>query len=67
MLVQKCKRRRKRDNYRTNPAIHRKELFEKGGAFFSLSKFNENQIECRFELLCGVDLIDAANLRLAKE
>ena len=67
MLVQKCKGRRKRDNSRTNPAIHRKELFEKGGAFFSLSKFFENRIEYRFELLCGVDLTDAANLRLAEE
>ena len=67
MLVQKCKGRRKRDNSKTNPAIHRNELFEKGGAFFSLSKFFENRIEYRFELLCGVDLIDAANLRLAEE
>ena len=67
MLVQKCKGRRKRDNSRTNPAIHRNELFEKGGAFFSLSKFFENRIEYRFELLCGVDLIDATNLRLAEE
>ena len=67
MLVQKCKERRKRDNSRTNPAIHRKGLFEKGRAFFSLSKFFENRIEYRFELLCGVDLIDAANLRLAEE
>ena len=67
MLVQKCKGRRKRDNSRTNPVIHRKELFEKGGAFFSLSKFFENRIEYRFELLCGVDLIYAANLRLAEE
>ena len=67
MLVQKGKGRRKRDNSRTNPAIHRKELFEKEGAFFSLSKFFENGIEYMFELLCGVDLIDAASLRLAGE
>ena len=67
MLVQKCKGRRKRNNSRTTPAIHIKELFEKEGAFFSLSKFFENRIECMIELLFGVDYIDAANLRLAEE
>ena len=67
MLMQKCKGRRKRNNSRTTPAIHRKKLFEKGEAFFSLSKFFENRIEYMFELLCGVDLIDAVNLRLAEE
>ena len=67
MLVQKCKRRRKTDNSRTNPAIHRKELFEKGGAFFSLSKFFENRIEYMIELLYGIDLIDDENLGIDKE
>ena len=67
MLVQKCKRRRKRDNSRTNPAIHRKELLEKGGAFFSLSKFFENRIEYMIELLYEIDLIDAENLGIDKE
>ena len=57
MLVQKCKGRRKRDNSKTNPAIHGKELFEKGGAFFSLSKFFENRIEYMFGLLYGIDLM----------
>ena len=28
--MQKCKGRREKDNSRTTPAIHRKELFEKG-------------------------------------
>ena len=67
MLVQKCKRRRKRDNSKTNPAIHRNELFEKGGAFFSLSKFFENRIEYMIELLYGIDLINAENLGIDKE
>ena len=67
MLVQKCKGRRKRDNSRTTPAIHRKEPFEKGGAFFSLSKFFENRIEYLFVLLCGIYLIDAENLGIDKE
>ena len=68
MLVQKKgKGRRKRDNSRTTPTIHMKELFEKGGAFFSLSKFFENRIEYMFELLCGIDLIDAENLGIDKE
>ena len=67
MLVQKCKGRRKRDNSRTNPAIHRKELFEKGGAFFSLSKFFENRIEYMFGLLYGIDLFDAKNVGIDKE
>ena len=64
--MQKCKGRRERDNSKTTPAIHRKELFEKGGAFFSLYKFCENWIEYTFELLCGIDLIDAENLRIDK-
>ena len=67
MLVQKCKGRRKRDNSKTTTAIHRKEPFEKGGAFFSLSKFFENRIEDLFVLLCGIDLIDAENLGIDKE
>ena len=67
MLVQKCKGRRKRDNSRTTPAIHRNELFEKGGAFFSLSNFFENRIEYMIELLYGIDLIDAENLGIDKE
>ena len=64
MLMQKCKGRRKRDNSRTTPAIHKKELFEKGGAFFSLYKFFENRIEYMFELLYGIDLITAENIRI---
>ena len=67
MLVQKCKGRRKRDNFRTTPAIHRKELFEKRGALFSLSKFFESRIEYMFELLSGIDLIDTENLGIDKE
>ena len=67
MLVQKCKERRKRDKSRTTPATHRKKLFEKGGAFSSLSKFFENRIEYMFELLCGIDLIDAENLGIDKK
>ena len=67
MLVQKSKGRRKIDNSRTTPAIHKKELFEKGGAFFSLSKFIENRIEYMFGLLCGIGLIDAENLGIDKE
>ena len=67
MLVQKCKERRKRDNSRTTPAIHRKKLFEKGEAFFSLSNFFENRMEYMFELLCGIDLINAENLGIDKE
>ena len=39
--MQKFKGMRERDNSRTTLAIHRKELFEKGGAFFSLYKFGE--------------------------
>ena len=62
--MQKCKGRRKRDNSRTTPAIHRKELSGKGGAFFSLYKFFENRIEYMFELLCGIDLIAAENMRI---
>ena len=64
--MQKCKGRRERDNSRTTPAIHRKELFEKGGSFFSLYKFFEKGIEFMFELLCGIDLIAAKNLRIDK-
>ena len=64
--MQKCKGGRERDNSRTTPAIHRKELFEKGGAFFSLYKFCENWIEYMFEFLCGIDLIDSENLRIDK-
>ena len=67
MLVQKCKERRKRDNSRTTPAIHRKKLFEKGEAFFSLSNLFENRMEYMFELLHGIDLIDAENLGIDKE
>ena len=67
MLVQKRKGRRKRNNSRTTPAIHRKKLFEKGEAFFSLSKFFKNRIEYMFELLCRNDLIDAENLGIDKE
>ena len=67
MLVQKCKRRRKRDNSKTNPAIHRNELFEKGGAFFFLSKLFENQTEYMFGLLYGIDLFDAENVGINKE
>ena len=63
----KMQGRRKRDNSRTTPAIHMKELFEKWGAFFSLYKFFENRIEYMFELLCGIDLIDAENLGVDKE
>ena len=63
----KMQRRRKRDNSRTNPAIHRKELFEKGGAFFSLSKFFENRIEYMFGLLYGIDLFDAENVEIDQE
>ena len=58
---------KKRDNSRTTPAIHKKKLFEKGGAFISLSKFFENRIEYMFELLCGIDLIDTENLGIDKE
>ena len=65
--MQKCKGMRERDNSRTTPAIHRNELFEKGGAFFSLYKFYKKRIEYMFELLCGNDLIDAENLRIDKE
>ena len=64
--MQKCKGRRERDNSRTTPAIHGNELFEKGGAFFSLYKFCENWIKYTFELLCGIDLIDTENLRIDK-
>ena len=64
MLVQKCKGRRERDNSRTTPAIHKKELFEKRGALFSLYKFFENRIEYMFELLYGIDLIAAENIRI---
>ena len=65
--MHKCKGRRGRDNSRTTPTIHRKELFEKERAFFSIYKFCENLIEYMFELLCGIDLIDAKNLRIDKE
>ena len=46
----------------TNPVIHRKELFEKGGAFVSLSKLFENRIEYMFGLLYGIDLFEAENV-----
>ena len=69
MLVKKCKgrRKKKKDNSRTNPAIHRKKLFEKGGAFFSLSNFFENQIESMFEFLYGIALFDAENVEIDQE
>ena len=67
MLVQKCKGRSKRNNSRTTSAMHRKKPIEKGEAFFSLSKSFENRIEYMFELLCGIDFIDAENLGIDKE
>ena len=39
----------------------------KGEAFFSQYKFCEKLIEYMFELLCGINLIDAEKLRVDKE
>ena len=64
--MQKCKGMRERDNSRTTPAIHRKELFEKKGSIF-FPFTNSVKIEYLFELLCGIDLNDAENLRIDKE
>ena len=58
---------KKKRQFQDNSNNSQKELFEKRGAFFSLSKFFENRIEYMFELLCGIDLIDAENLGIDKE
>ena len=67
MLVQKCKERRKRDDSKTTPAIHRKKLFEKRGSVLFPIQLLENRMEYMFELLCGIDLINTENLGIDKE
>ena len=53
--MQKCKGKREKDNSRTIPAIHRKELIEKGEHSFPFT--NSVKIEYNICLNCCVELI----------
>ena len=57
---------KKKRQFQDNSSNSQEGAIRKRGSILSLYKFFENRIEYMFELLCGIDLIDAENLGMIK-